>query len=220
MSEQLVTIKGAREGLNFYFNTKSASFKEICEALEKLLLESGGFLHAATYYLYADKPFTSGEQEIIDEILIKYGLKKGKPLPERKVNRTFNANDENEHTFTAPRGGDSVLLTRSLRSGQKVTINGNGVLRGDVNTGAEVMASGNIIIMGAARGILHAGAGGDKSAFILVYELCCQQLRICDIVAVLPDNGKFSGPQIALVENDRIVIKPYEASTQKSAFAG
>ena len=221
MSEQLVTIKGVREGLNFYFNTKAASFKDICEALEKILLESDGFLKEASYYLYPDTPFDEGEQEIIDEILFKYGLKKGKPIAQKIAPRkTFISQDENEHSYIAPRGGDSVMITRNLRSGQKITVNGNAVLSGDVNTGAEVVASGHIIIMGSARGILHAGASGDKSAFILIYDCVCPQLRIGECVTVLPENIKYNGPQVARVEKDEIVIRPYELSTLRVANAG
>lgn len=54
----------------------------------------------------------------------------------------------------------------SLRSGQKIETEGSLVIIGDVNSGAEVMASDNIIVLGALRGLAHAGAKGNKQAII------------------------------------------------------
>ena len=46
----------------------------------------------------------------------------------------------------------------SLRSGQKLETEGSLVILGDVNSGAEVVASDNIVVLGALRGLAHAGA--------------------------------------------------------------
>ena len=54
----------------------------------------------------------------------------------------------------------------SLRSGQKEEYSGSIVICGDVNAGAEVIAGGNIMIMGALRGLAHAGAHGNTMAMI------------------------------------------------------
>ena len=54
----------------------------------------------------------------------------------------------------------------SLRSGQKMESEGSLVIIGDVNSGAEVIASDNIIVLGALRGLAHAGAKGNKQAII------------------------------------------------------
>ena len=54
----------------------------------------------------------------------------------------------------------------SLRSGQRLEVDGSVVILGDVNSGAEVMASDNIVILGNLRGLAHAGAKGNKQAII------------------------------------------------------
>ena len=54
----------------------------------------------------------------------------------------------------------------SLRSGQKLEVDGSVVIIGDVNSGAEVMASDNIVVLGNLRGLAHAGAKGNKQAII------------------------------------------------------
>lgn len=54
----------------------------------------------------------------------------------------------------------------SLRSGQRMETEGSLVIIGDVNSGAEVMASDNIVVVGALRGLAHAGAKGNKQAIV------------------------------------------------------
>ena len=55
-------------------------------------------------------------------------------------------------------------------------------LIGDVNAGAEVIASENIVILGNLRGLAHAGAKGNKDAVIEASEIDAVQIRIADKV--------------------------------------
>lgn len=70
----------------------------------------------------------------------------------------------------------------SLRSGQRIEFEGSLVIIGDVNAGAEVIASENIIILGTLRGLAHAGAKGNKDAIIEAVDIETVQIRIADIV--------------------------------------
>lgn len=70
----------------------------------------------------------------------------------------------------------------SLRSGQKIEVEGSIVILGDVNAGAEVIASDNIVVLGSLRGLAHAGAKGNKQAIISAGLLDTVQLRIANIV--------------------------------------
>lgn len=54
----------------------------------------------------------------------------------------------------------------SLRSGQKIESEGSLVILGDVNSGAEVVASDHIVVLGTLRGLAHAGAKGNKQAIV------------------------------------------------------
>ncbi|MBX6378990.1 MAG: septum site-determining protein MinC, partial [Clostridia bacterium] len=75
-------------------------------------------------------------------------------------------------------GRDTLLVRRTLRSGQRVVFAGNVVVLGDVNPGAEVLAGGDIIVMGALRGVAHAGAGGQVGSVVAAFRLQPTQLRI------------------------------------------
>lgn len=70
----------------------------------------------------------------------------------------------------------------SLRSGQRLEFEGSLVIIGDVNAGAEVIASENIVILGILRGLAHAGAKGNKDAIIEAVDIESVQIRIADIV--------------------------------------
>ena len=70
----------------------------------------------------------------------------------------------------------------SLRSGQRLEAEGSIVIIGDVNSGAEVIAEENIIVLGDLRGLAHAGAKGNKQAFIASGLLDTVQIRIANIV--------------------------------------
>ncbi len=76
----------------------------------------------------------------------------------------------------------------SLRSGQKIESEGSLVIIGDVNSGAEVIASENIAIIGALRGLAHAGAKGNKQAIIAANMVDTVQIRIADIVKEIDRN--------------------------------
>ena len=70
----------------------------------------------------------------------------------------------------------------SLRSGQRLETEGSIVIIGDVNSGAEVIASDNIVVVGTLRGLAHAGAKGNKNAIIAAGKLDAVQIRISNIV--------------------------------------
>ena len=70
----------------------------------------------------------------------------------------------------------------SLRSGQRLEAEGSLVILGDVNDGAEVIAGENIVVLGALRGLAHAGAKGNKDAIIASSSIEAMQLRIANVV--------------------------------------
>lgn len=70
----------------------------------------------------------------------------------------------------------------SLRSGQKLEEEGSIIILGDVNSGAEVVAADNIVVLGTLRGLAHAGAKGNTKAIIAAGKLDAVQIRIANIV--------------------------------------
>ena len=96
----------------------------------------------------------------------------------------------------------------SLRSGKKMEVEGSLVILGDVNSGAEVVASENIVVLGALRGLAHAGAKGNKQAVIAAGLFDAVQVRIANIVKEINRDEEPLHKQAYLsVENDKILIE-------------
>ena len=96
----------------------------------------------------------------------------------------------------------------SLRSGQKIEVEGSIVIIGDVNSGAEVIAGDNIVVIGTLRGLAHAGAKGNKEAIIAASTLDVVQLRISNIVMEIDreEENVYEHAYI-YVDDDKIVIE-------------
>lgn len=77
---------------------------------------------------------------------------------------------------------DTKFVRTSLRSGQKAEYEGSVVVLGDVNCGAEVIAGENVVVLGCIRGMVHAGAKGNKEAIITAGSIEATQIRISNIV--------------------------------------
>lgn len=77
---------------------------------------------------------------------------------------------------------ETKFYRHSLRSGQKLEFTGSIVVLGDVHYGAEVVAGENIIVLGALRGLAHAGAKGNKEAIISAGSIETTQIRISNII--------------------------------------
>lgn len=96
----------------------------------------------------------------------------------------------------------------SLRSGQRLETEGSIVILGDVNSGAEVIASDNIVVLGNLRGLAHAGAKGNKNAIIAAGNLDTVQIRISNIVKEIDrDEEPVHRQAYVCIEDDKIVIE-------------
>lgn len=96
----------------------------------------------------------------------------------------------------------------SLRSGQKLEVEGSIVVIGDVNSGAEVIAADNIAVIGNLRGLAHAGAKGNKDAVIAASALDVVQIRISNIVKEFDrDEECIREHAFIYVDEDKIVIE-------------
>ena len=106
---------------------------------------------------------------------------------------------------------DARLVYRTLRSGQKIETEHSLVVIGDVNSGAELVAGGDIIVLGSLRGVAHAGAydetGGGR--FIVAMDLQPTQLRIGSIISRGSGEGRSDIMEIARVDGNLIVVERY-----------
>jgi len=107
--------------------------------------------------------------------------------------------------------GDNKDLTHfgMVRSGGKISSNGNLFIMGDVNPGAQISAKKNIYVWGKLCGVAFAGKNGKDDSTIASLYLNALQLRINKTIAIGPkEKPKHNYPEIALLERGKIVIKP------------
>ena len=115
----------------------------------------------------------------------------------------------------------TLFHTGTLRGGQALHHVGNIVVVGDVNPGAELVATGSIVIFGRLAGVAHAGAQGDALARVYALHLQATQLRIATVIAA--DEGPREAaaqPEAAFVRDGRIAIAPYDKIEHLTASLG
>jgi len=123
---------------------------------------------------------------------------------------------------SADEGRRTQIVHRTLRSGAIVRFDGDVFVFGDVNPGAQITATGNITVLGALKGLAHAGAGGDETTFIFAFDLRPTQLRIGPKIAVPAERRPPPEirPEMATVVEDRISVDPYGPGKAPPAPSG
>ena len=109
--------------------------------------------------------------------------------------------EEQKHT-DAVAEDTALFINKTLRSGKRVEFPGHVVVMGDVNAGAEIVAEGSVIVWGRVRGMIHAGAKGNRSASICALDLSATQLRIAGEVSAMLKPQKDPKPEIASINSE------------------
>ncbi|GAB6065787.1 septum site-determining protein MinC [Aquifex pyrophilus] len=120
-----------------------------------------------------------------------------------------------KRSFNFERKGESkrlLIVNKTLRAGQRVEHSGDILVLGDVNRDAEIVAGGNVIVMGKLRGIARAGLIGDEEAVIVALIMEPQMIQIGKKIATLQDEERNSPgyPEIAKLEGGQIILEPIE----------
>lgn len=105
--------------------------------------------------------------------------------------------------------GNAMYLKQTVRSGQSVRFDGHIIIYGNANPGSEIIASGDIIVLGTLRGLAHAGARGDETSQIVATNLKASQLRIASCIGMSDDDDKskiYNEPEYACIVDGKIFI--------------
>lgn len=202
---QLITIKGTKEGLLFYIED-DCSFQEIIEELEEKLAttpEQDKYEEqSVSVIIKLGHRYLSSEQKKILEDLIE---KNNRFYVERYESEVIDK--EQAEAWLAQ--SEIKTISRIIRSGQVLEVEGDLLLIGDVNPGGQVKATGNIFIMGNLHGVAHAGINGDENAVIAASFMNPTQLRISKYISRAPDyesEGVYMECGYLDIENEKIVI--------------
>lgn len=134
------------------------------------------------------------------------------PLPARAASSTTSASSP---TAAAPHSSSALVITRPLRSGQRVYARHTDlVVIGMVSQGAEVIADGNVHVYGPLRGKAMAGARGDTSARIFTTHLDAELLAVAGVYRVVEDKldrTLQNQPALVRLDGDTLRIEALKA---------
>lgn len=175
---QIIEIKLQTNEIIIKLNEEN-TYEEIIESLKLKLQELKNLYKEDKTPIYVtgkvlkNKEIEEVKKIIQSQINVEIKFESSKELGLHGIRKTYNQDV----------GQSNTLYHRgSLRSGQKIESEGSIVIIGDVNSGAEVIAGENIVILGRLMGLAHAGAKGNKQAIIAAQKIDVPQIRISNIV--------------------------------------
>ena len=166
-------LKGISEGILIEIADLDKDIKELKEKLENKKFFSG---NVEFVIKSKDKKYYKDILKIVE----KYGhelylIKSEETKAEESLQQEAKEDDTKEEK--------TVVLKKTLRSGQRFEFDGTVILMGDLNSGAELFADGDVYIFGKARGVVHAGRKGDKTREVIALSLELSQIRIAELFA-------------------------------------
>jgi septum site-determining protein MinC len=227
-----IAIKGTRNGLLLTLEPETP-FSELLTALSHRLSEAPGFFRGASLALDTRRRnLRISERTQLEELLANYQMSVTsleQTLIAKQIEREVISSEvESEPSITTeilgeqtqaeaqayrldPRDSDDTLfLRRTVRSGQAIHHASSIVILGDVNPGAEIIASGDIIVWGVLRGMVHAGYPNNENAIVCSLLLAPVQLRIAHLLSRPPDGFQVQArPEFATIKNGQIVVEAW-----------
>lgn len=197
---QYVMFKGSRNGLQLILDD-SVDFTVILDHLKSKLESAVVFFTNGTSVEVPPsvRVLTVDQQDDLTKLLATYGLIFRDPPRQDEVIEKSSVEAEELET---------LVVSKTIRSGQEVVYNGSVLIIGDVNPGAEVIAAGDIIIRGTCRGVVHAGAYGNTGATITANRLLASQIRIANLIARAPDHlDQPEYTEVARIEDGHVIIQ-------------
>lgn len=202
---QVVEIKLKRDELTITLNEKY-EYKDILKSLKKKIPELKKlYKDDKTPIFVTGKVLRNKEIEEIKDIIkneidVKIDFDSPKVLGLYGIKKAYNQEIGESST---------IYHKGSIRSGQKIENEGSIVIIGDVNSGAEVIAGENIIVVGRIMGLTHAGAKGNKKAIIAAERIETPQIRISNIVRSIQKEAEEYSVRytFAYVKEDKIELE-------------
>jgi septum site-determining protein MinC len=225
-----VVFKGVGQDVHVILDPHTP-FREIERELEEHLERSGKFFSgAAVTLIVGPRQLRDDDLQTIRQVLATYDLTIAEirasladspsvpspPLPSSPIYTPAAAVPLPTRRETLPKEGElprnnALFVKGPLRSGQRIYAEDHLVVFGDVNPGAELIAGGDIMVMGVLRGVAHAGVPDNIAAVIAALSLKPTQLRIGHFISRSPEfqEKQDSGPEIARVDTEQIVVDSF-----------
>lgn len=187
-------LKGVAEGVLIRID----DFEKDIEDLKRRLETTSFFTRGTDFLLLAkDKEYYKSIEKILEEYGHNLYLIKrvGKKEEKKKIRET-------------------IILKEKIHGGQRIEVEGNILFLGDLNHGAELVATGDIYIMGKARGNIHAGSSGDNSREIIALGMEVSHFKIGDLLAQNSCEENIESLARAYVVDRNIVIEEFKTKNK------
>ena len=203
-----VILKGRRNGITISLDP-SISFDELKVHFHRRVVETKQFFEGAKSNVsFTGRKLSEEEEQELLKIIttetsldVPYVAEQGLFKPSTTSFDTSPAHlPHNIYNTSYHQGG--------LRSGQSIRYSGSVVVLGDVNPGSEIVAEGNIIVLGALKGMVHAGCTGNEDCFVSGLVFWPTQLRIANIITYIPNDKKKRTPSCAYIQEGQVFVAP------------
>ncbi len=215
-----VVIKSNKYGLVIHLD-EQMDFAELLEAVASKFRNSAGFFkNARMAVAFQGRVLTKDQENRLVEAIVSNSeieiicIVDERPEEEAYYEQAMRLAEEKEH-----QGG--LFYRGNLRGGQTLELENSVVILGDVHPGASVISKGNVVVLGACRGNVYAGASGSRECFVAALVMKPIQIRIADKIArsaitKRSDTAEYAlDPKIAYVKEDHIYVKNLVHSTLK-----
>lgn len=224
MREETVTIKGIKDGLLITLS-ETENWLIVTRDLATRIDEQKSFFAGANITIdLGERPVPKHELSSLLALLERRGLALMLVMSDSvttidaanalDLRATGSTDKPNEALPISSEevGLEGVLIRHTLRSGRTIHSRGHVVVYGDVNPGAEVVASGDVFVWGNLRGNVHAGADGDEDAVICALNMVPTQIRIAGFISTSPKEKRRRKPkpEMALVRDGQIMVEAWQ----------
>lgn len=211
--KEKVVIKGTKSGIILVLDA-NAPYEELKKGVAEKFEKSADFLGEAEKAIAFQGRELTDEQKIELIEIIQDHCKLSIICileDDSKLEEAFQKTLEQKLMETDYNTGQ--FFKGNLRSGQVLDVETSIIIIGDVKAGARVISKGNVIILGALRGNVYAGADGNVDAFVVALDMDPVQIRIADTIARSPDHPqkkKVKETKIAYWDSGNIYIEPLD----------
>jgi septum site-determining protein MinC len=203
-----VILKGRRDGITIELDAKMA-FTELATHFQTRVVDAKNFFEGAqTNVSFTGRILSDREERALLNIIAMETTLEVPVLAQsglaKPINQSFITNSapahlpHNEQITSYHQGG--------LRSGQSIRFNGSVVVVGDANPGSEIVAEGNIIVLGALKGMAHAGCNGNEDRFVSALVFQPTQIRIGSVITTIDKKDK--KPACAYIQDGKVYVAP------------
>ncbi len=198
-----VTLKGINGNVVLKIDP-NAPFSDVISYMEGLVLNQRNFFSKGHLYIDTQgRVLSSDEVSLIEKIFSDIGV-------------SFRINNE-EKVYGAVRNDNQnvLIIDHTVRSGQLISFDGDVVILGNINPGAEVEVTKDLYVFGAIKGTVRVG----RRVVALAFQPTKLQVngKIVDFQNV---NDRSRKPRMIEVINDTISFKTLDEREPKSVRRG